>query len=434
MGDNYFLGKAEPVAQISTATPANVEVDDIFALFVNGQTIAAFTATAATVANVVAGLVAAWNASTNPYATGITASDVGTTHVQLLADVAGLPFTVTSAAVDGGGVDDQTLTIATPTASAGPNHWGSVDNWSLGAIPVNGDDVIIANTTTDICWDLDQNAVALDSLTIRKSFTGLLGLNWSEFSQTADGHTTTTTAKTEYRTTPYLRISATVLDIGVDDGPSTADGSARIKIDNTKAAASTTVIHSMATTSADDGLPACRLLFAHANANVYVRAASAGVGIAVDTPFETSTVGQVCVTSPGNSTASRVSTGRGVTITTWKQSGGTCLLQAVDGGTVTTVTLDRSGTLTTNGDFTITTLNNGGQEADDTIVPGGTINVNNIPAAGSAVTTANLYKGVTSALGSGQTRTWDSVNQYTGGVLYYDENVLTITNLRKGLT
>jgi len=66
--------QASAVAQESRATPANVEIGDVFTLKIGGVTIATFTAAAATVANVTAGLAAAWATSSHPYATAITAS------------------------------------------------------------------------------------------------------------------------------------------------------------------------------------------------------------------------------------------------------------------------------------------------------------------------------------------------------------------------
>jgi hypothetical protein len=433
----YFTGTARAVAQVSTATPANVEIGDIFSFLVNGILVATYTAAAATVADVCTGLEAAWavarDTNGDPYAFGITSSD-DTTHITLTG-IAGLPFVVTATAVNGGAADTQTLTMATPTAATGPHHWDDVDNWDTGAIPANADDVVIANSDVNICWGTDQNAVTLGSLDVRKSYTGRIGLNWSELAHTADGETTVSTAVNEYRNggVTYLKIGSDVVVIGEDDSPGTAAGSDRIKIDNVKAGASVTEIHSMAT-AASESLPACRLLFAHANADVYIRSAAAGVGIAIDQGGETSTVGTVSVSD--STTATRVVIGDGVTITTWEQRGGVNLLQAA--ATITTVTY-LGGTLTINGAFLITTLNVGlldSTYATPTLVPQGatgTVYVNNVPAAGSAVTTANLNYATTDTTRCAQARTWDVVNKRTAATFRYDENVVTVTDLNVGL-
>lgn len=94
MADNIFTGNAIAVAQVWKVTPAGVEIGDVFTLTINGKSIS-FTATAATVANVTAGLVAAWNASLIAEFAEVTASDAGT-HLLLTADTAGKPFIVSS--------------------------------------------------------------------------------------------------------------------------------------------------------------------------------------------------------------------------------------------------------------------------------------------------------------------------------------------------
>ncbi len=95
---------------IWTVTPANVEITDVFDILVGGVTIATFTATDTTVADVTAGLVAAWNASTHDFADGITASDSVTAVT--LTSATGQGFKVTTSTTDGGGAGTQTLTAA----------------------------------------------------------------------------------------------------------------------------------------------------------------------------------------------------------------------------------------------------------------------------------------------------------------------------------
>src|SRR5205823_1722807 len=69
----------------------------------------AYTATAGSVQSVVAGLTAAWNASTDPMIAGITAIDNGTSII-LVADNSGVPFYLTGLAANGGPVNSQLLT------------------------------------------------------------------------------------------------------------------------------------------------------------------------------------------------------------------------------------------------------------------------------------------------------------------------------------
>ena len=64
-------------------------------------------------------------------------------------------------------------------------------------------------------------------------------------------------------------------------------------------------------TAADGNLPAVQYKAAHANADVFVRDAPGGFGIAVDAPGETATVGDVNVSAADTQT--RVQIGGGVT-------------------------------------------------------------------------------------------------------------------------
>lgn len=105
MSTLIWRGDAQGRAQVTHVTPANVEIGDMFTLTVNRKDVS-FTATAPTVANVVSGLVAAWNAMSEAEFDEATAS-VGTTagaptHVILTGPADGKPFTVTSSTTNSG--------------------------------------------------------------------------------------------------------------------------------------------------------------------------------------------------------------------------------------------------------------------------------------------------------------------------------------------
>lgn len=92
-------------------TPGTVEIGDIFKLTVSGTggpVVISFTATAASVANVTAGLQAAWAASASPLCTSVTAVD-NTTNLTLTGNVAGVPFSVAPSTTNGGATNNQTL-------------------------------------------------------------------------------------------------------------------------------------------------------------------------------------------------------------------------------------------------------------------------------------------------------------------------------------
>ena len=168
MASKFYRGTAAAVQMVDRFTPANVEIGDIFTLTATGEdgstAAVTFTATAATVANVTAGLVAAWNASTNALHTGVTAADA-TTSLTLTADTAGVPFSVASSTTDGGGANTQTLTRAAVTANSGPSDWNIAANWSDNAVPVTGDNVTLdGRMAAAVLYGLNQAGVTLASL------------------------------------------------------------------------------------------------------------------------------------------------------------------------------------------------------------------------------------------------------------------------------
>ena len=105
-----IIAIAKAVKQESRATPASIANGDMMRLLIGAQVIATATADGTpTVAEMCAALTSAWNASVNPSAQAITATD-RTTYVELLADTEEVPFMLTSSVTGTG-----TLTISTPT-------------------------------------------------------------------------------------------------------------------------------------------------------------------------------------------------------------------------------------------------------------------------------------------------------------------------------
>jgi hypothetical protein len=231
MATNSWCGGAGAVAQVDTITPANVEIGDVFTITVNGKSVS-FTATAATVANVTAGLTAAWNASTEPEHAEITAADA-TTHVTLTADTAGVPFTATSAASDGGGTDTQTCVRAASVTNSGPNDALVDSNWSTGDVP-GGDDVVFEDSDVDCLYNLDQLGTTpgtpiLTSLTVKSSYTGKIGLPRNN----SNGYV-------EYRPT-VLELGTAVTAITIGEGDGTGSGRINLEVGNLTSALAITI-------------------------------------------------------------------------------------------------------------------------------------------------------------------------------------------------
>ncbi len=403
MATKYWLGTADAVAQVTTIQVTAYDALTTYKITVGGIVISSVGNTS--VNQTATDIATAWNASTHPYCTGITASTV-TDTVHLTADIAGVPFTVTSSVTGGTG----TIGVATEsTASAGANDWSTADNWSDGSIPANTDTVIFRDNAVNVCWSLDQSAVTINDLFIEKSYTGKIGLNRAEFATSIDGETTDAT-KDEYRV-HYLKIDYDTLEVGKHVGGGNPSGSGRIKINNQNTGASTSTVFDTANVSTETELAAVRLLANSAGADFFIR--DGLTGIAIDEPNETSTIGDIYIDGSG----SKVYIGDGVTLTTFTQSGGLALLQAA--ATITSVSV-LGGKLTIEGSFTITTLT---QE-------GGVINANH-SSVGNAITTANLNGGSIIATQSSAIRTWATVNMASGASLRANSDILAITTLNE---
>lgn len=351
MATKVFRGDAVAVAQVNTVTPASVTIGNIFTLTINGKSIS-YTAAAATVADVTAGLAAAVAASSIPEFAEVTAAD-NTTNLTLTASTAGRPFTQTSSSADGTGSPGHSMPTSTTTSSAGPSHYGTAANWSPSGVPVSTDDVYIRNTATSILYDLDQSAVTLNSLTIEASFTGYIGnpdYNGTYY---------------EYRE-KFLKVGATTVNIGQGTG----GGSGRIKL-NVGAVQATFNI-STTGSSAESGQPAVHLVGTHAS-NV-LNILQGNVGVALD-PGATSVIATTRI-GYQNAPATDVSLtfGPGLTHGVINQSGGTITTSS----NITTLNIT-DGVMSVLGTAAVTTIN----------AEGGTI----YHQSTGTITTANLGTG-----------------------------------------
>lgn len=396
MATLYWIGQAAAVAQVATVQVTGYDASTTYALTINGVSVSTVGVTDAD--GTADALADAWNDSTDAYFTGITAS-VSTDTVTLTADVAGVPFTVTSSDTGGSGT---IAAVSVGTAATGPNHWSNAANWSTGAAPVNGDDVIIASGP-NIAYGLAQSGVGLDSLTVLKSYTGRIGLNPVAFATSSDG-ATTTSGKAEYRDI-YLAIHADTVDLGVATFGTPA-GSGRINI-NTGSTAAVVTVHDTAS-AVVNGQAAVNVLCASSSSDVIVRRASSsgGVGVAALVPGETATIRALDVSADGTP---RVACGSGTTLINAFVRGGDVSLTPA--ATVTKVEVS-GGTCAIDGTATVTTLD----------VLGGVARPFN-----STVTTLNARGGQVLALGGGA-RTWTTLNVFRGADVRFDSEVVTVTN------
>lgn len=402
----FYVGLAPSTAQVSTLTFGTYDAATTRYVTIGGTSISAVDS-GGTLTAALTALKNLLNASTNVWFSQITWSSTATTIVGT-ADTAGVPFVVSGSVSGGTGTYGGTVVT---TANSCPADWSVAANWSGGAVPVNGDDVTIDNTYSgNIAWGLAQSAVTLNSLTISKSWTGLLGLNTSVFTTTADGNTTVATIN-EYRQA-YLAISSTnPMSVGASAQiVGTASGSGRIMIDIGSVASQTVQILGTKSTATDSGKPAVRILANSASATILVRSSPGGVGLAMDKPTETTTIGSLYVSDV--STASKVISGSGVTWTTWEQTGGQNVIQSA--GTTLNA---KGGTVSTEGSGALTTIN---------AYTGSTVTSN----SSGTITNLNLYGGTVDFTRSSKARTVTNTNwqKDSSATLKADSSIVTFSN------
>ncbi len=413
MATKYWLGTKTAVAQIANGSIDSVDgtpANNTFTVTIGGEAISQVGDT--DVATTAAALVVLLEASTHPYFAAVTWTNPSAGNITGTADVAGCPFVaaLTETGAGTGAVTD----FSDSTAMESPNDFNESDNWSDGSVPGNSDTIIFRDNSVNVCWGLESVTATNLTVVIEQTYTGKIGLARTAFATTADGDTTDTT-KNEYRA-HYLQLDMDEIRTGEHYGPGSPSGSQRIKLDNDQAAASTITVFDTATSSSETGLPAVRYLAAHADADVFIRSAPGGIGIASDEPGETSTVGDVWVSD--TTSASRVYLGSGVTVTNYQQAGGINVLNAA--ATVAKVTVD-GGTLTMEGDYVLTALD----------LNNGTVYDNHIKTAGNAITTANLNGGTLDLSQSMGARTLATVNLGLGATLTGDDDIVTITTLNE---
>ncbi len=307
MSDLYWIGKAAAVAQVTEIQITAHDAATTYTLTIGGVTVSV-PGTGGTAAATATALAGAANASTHPYFAAVTWTPVADKVIGT-ADVAGVPFVVASSKTGGTG----TIAAASTTqASAGPNHWDTPGNWSTGAVPVSTDNVRIEDNVIDILWGLDQSSVTLASLRISQANIGKLGLPWDSF---AISTSTSVSTVIEYRPS-YLKISATVLDLGYYYGAGSPGGSPRIKID-TGANATTATVYNSSSQPVERNLKTVRLLGTHASNVLHV--VGGLVAVAADAPYETAQYDTITIAAG----SANVQVGAGVTLGDVAKQGGT---------------------------------------------------------------------------------------------------------------
>lgn len=170
MAVKTWVGRASSVSQVTKVTFSAVG-SHTYSVTINGKTVS-YTSTTSSLADIIDGLIASWEASAEPeHAEMIAAQRLEPTLVglQLTATASGVPHTITASASSG------TATVTEVTAASGPNFWNVAANWSGGTLPSAADDLVLESSSVPILYGL-ADTTNYASLTIRASFTGSVGL------------------------------------------------------------------------------------------------------------------------------------------------------------------------------------------------------------------------------------------------------------------
>jgi hypothetical protein len=354
-----WKGDAAAIAQSTECTVGGtIEADQNFTITIGSKSLNV-VAGATAAADVVATIVAVWDAlaaGSFPEFAGITIAD-NEDGSFTLTGTPGVPFTVTleTTESDGSPSGSETFTQTTTVAATGPAFWSDPHNWSTAAVPVTGDTVIVQNSANSILYGLDQSSVVLASLRIDQSFSGTIGLPRNN----PAGHV-------EYRP-QYLKVQATQVAIGGGAGA----GSGRIRLDTHSGQTAITVLNSG--NPAESGARSILWKGTHASNTVTVNKGSFGAAAFAGETATIATLKQGYRTNVAGD--SDVLLGAGCTLTTLDKTGGNLEINSnfttlTHSAGETTIAAGTPGTLTitggavryrTGGTYTQATIAGGGE-------------------------------------------------------------------------
>jgi len=172
MSLNIWRGNAPSHQMVMHAEPANPLVGDTFTLTItldDGEDVSvSFVAPAdPTEADIVAGLVDAWNTAIHPAIAGtfgIIAENLYDSLVVLTAKVSGVPFELSSS-VTPAGAPGASLVVTTAQARSGPEDGKCAANWTLNRVPDTGDHIVLPVCQNGIRYGLDFSGITLAGFT-----------------------------------------------------------------------------------------------------------------------------------------------------------------------------------------------------------------------------------------------------------------------------
>lgn len=282
----------------------------------------------------------------------------------------GRPFTLTASVVGGAG----TLTAGTVVNGSSPHDLNKAANYSAGALPVNGDVVVVENSDEPILWGLAGLTTVTFTLQRRDTHTGQIGLP----PVNEDG------GYPEYRAR-HLETAVTGAT-GLDIAVSSSDGPGQVRLRSTAASAVTLTVRGP---GAGRGVGQEPVEVYGTPASSVVNSEGAGVAVA---PLQ----GQTATVATLRALNSAVTVGSGVTLATINLVGSEAAINC----SYTTLTLDRgsfarvfgaaAGTTTTSDDGTIDWQSTG-SPGTITLGSGGGFDCANAPA-GFAITSIATHE------------------------------------------
>ncbi len=297
MATNVWIGSAPDVAQVETDTLSVTWIIGEHITVTIGSKAYVYSITSATISVITAALATALTAldtSIYPEFAEITWGSSATT-LTATSKVPGKPFVYSISTNSAAGV----ITPAATTASSGKYDWSTAANWSLAAVPVSTNNVILDREGGIILYGLAQSGVTLASLRcVAKQFT--LGLS-----------------ETNSDATPYAEYRTTSLAIGCTTTYVNSSNCRRFKM-NYGSVQNATLVDATGT-GADANVPAALFLGTHASNAYTFNGGSIGIGFFSSTAYTALTVdvsGGASVTLGAGGTVGTVNN-RGGSITTY---------------------------------------------------------------------------------------------------------------------
>lgn len=381
MATNRWIGNAPATYDLWTISLSGTVTSQTYSMTINGKSITYTAGGADSVAVILAALVSAWNASTIPEFTELSAAAATSSTIVLTGDTAGTP-SVVSVSASGAA----TFSIAHTRTATGPNDFSNPLNWSTGATPANSDTLVFDSGSIDCKYNLNTALTGV-TLLVSEGYSGDIGL------PLINSDSSTTYA--EYRTAFLTLAGGTAI---VNDS--------LIRRCNLAFGANTAAVRILNTGQRlDPSIPVVLIVGGNSSSELDVTKGDVGVafysGTTATFPLVTSSYRQ----QPASDV--NVTLGNGCVLTTINKNGGAMTVSS----DVTTVTQGTSGGILTINAGAVTTLNvqggncvynSTGTVATINLSNGAMLDFNQDPRAKTVTNPINLYGDATSIKDDGR--------------------------------